>query len=100
MGASSTISEAAARTPSPAWRPRDSPGPAAATAGERGGANVTSGHNPEEGEVTSVDIRAIFMELMWRCTACGHLIPKAEPLPDECPGCGGQKGDFVFLTED
>ncbi len=38
--------------------------------------------------------------LIWRCTKCGHIEPRRDPLPDCCPHCGETREHFEFVEED
>lgn len=40
------------------------------------------------------------MELIYKCTACGLLQPREQPLPARCPECGAPKEYFMLVTED
>ena len=46
------------------------------------------------------DVRAAATELVWRCSRCGYLLPRAEGPPDRCPDCGAPREDFYRVTED
>jgi rubrerythrin len=48
----------------------------------------------------SSNLRPGAMELIWRCTECGYIQTRGEPLPDECPNCGAEKESFVLVDED
>lgn len=39
-------------------------------------------------------------ELMWRCTECGEMGAINDGLPDTCPGCGTEKENLMYWTED
>ena len=38
------------------------------------------------------------MSPIWKCHACGHLVPADAP-PDRCPGCAGPREQFSILEE-
>ncbi|HEV8339383.1 MAG TPA: hypothetical protein VGR25_06970 [bacterium] len=37
---------------------------------------------------------------VYRCTVCGRVFPREDPLPEECPTCGSPKELFVLQEED
>lgn len=39
-------------------------------------------------------------ELMWRCMECGEMGELEDELPGECPGCGAEKTNLMYWTED
>jgi len=39
-------------------------------------------------------------ELVWRCSRCGEVGELADALPAACPGCGTEKEDLYYWTED
>lgn len=36
----------------------------------------------------------------YKCTNCGHIIPKEDALPQACPSCGAPKEAFFLVEED
>ena len=38
--------------------------------------------------------------LMWRCMECGEMGEIEGGLPDACPGCGTEREDLMYWTED
>ena len=40
------------------------------------------------------------MEIVWRCTDCGHVQARRDELPDGCPNCGAPREAFVLVEED
>jgi len=51
-------------------------------------------------EVLPPEVRAAATELVWRCSRCGYLLPRAEGPPDRCPDCGAPREEFYRVTED
>lgn len=39
-------------------------------------------------------------ELVWRCTVCGELGEIDEGVPGTCPGCGTERENLMYWTED
>ena len=39
-------------------------------------------------------------ELMWRCIECGEMGELGDGLPENCPGCGTEKENLMYWTED
>jgi hypothetical protein len=39
-------------------------------------------------------------ELMWRCTECGEMGAIDDGFPGTCPGCGTERENIMYWTED
>ncbi len=40
------------------------------------------------------------VEILWKCTRCGELMPRAKGILEVCPNCGAPKEEFVLVDED
>jgi predicted transcriptional regulator/rubredoxin len=59
------------------------------------------GHEVREVKSGAVhEVRAMAMELIWKCDDCGYLQQGGESPPDKCPECGAPREHFVSVTED
>ncbi|WP_123538538.1 DUF7130 family rubredoxin-like protein [Halosimplex salinum] len=69
---------------------------------EEGGVFVTTREGVESLSVEHARSGHSFgeAELMWRCTNCGEMGEIQDGLPDTCPGCGTEKEDLMYWTED
>ncbi|MGH2425952.1 MAG: DUF7130 family rubredoxin-like protein [bacterium] len=36
----------------------------------------------------------------YKCTNCGHILPRDRELPERCPNCGQPKEAYVLVEED
>ena len=40
------------------------------------------------------------IELMWKCTDCGHHLERGHSMPATCPSCGAPREHFTLVEED
>ena len=52
----------------------------------------------KSGEVAAA--RTEVMELVWKCSRCGQLMPRLVEPPERCPNCGAPKELIMAVTED
>lgn len=40
------------------------------------------------------------LELVWKCTRCGAILPRSHQQPESCPDCSAPREDLVLHEED
>ena len=59
-------------------------------------------HDPIKPQITvpPPETRTAGMQLIWRCTHCGHIFPQHAEIPENCPSCGKHKEFYEQVNED